>query len=80
MLRAAGLRTIENYVNVRQKTVAEYITRRPVFNMVKRAVWRRGTAPRQYWWDQDLDYEAPAEDFAPPDLDKPYTGAAVAAP
>ena len=34
-LRAAGLRNIVHYINVRQKTVTEYITHRSVFAIVK---------------------------------------------
>ena len=54
VLKAAGLRTINHYIVVRQTTVADYIVHRPIFEMVKGVQRQQGTVPRQYWWDQEL--------------------------
>ena len=57
-----GLHTIEHYIRVRRDTIGAHIATRPIFEFCKRAERRRGTAPRQFWWDQEFTLEEPASD------------------
>ena len=52
VLTAASLRTIDEYVAVRRQTAANYIANWPIFAMCEGMGRRRGTKPRQYWWEQ----------------------------
>ena len=56
VLKAANLRTIEEYIAVRRSTIARKITERPVLQECKEARRQRGTAPRTYWWEQELNF------------------------
>ena len=60
MLEEAGLYTIEHYVRVHRGTIASHIATRPIFNLCRRAERRRGTVPRQYWWEQEFNLEEAA--------------------
>ena len=62
VLEEAGLHTIEHYVRVRRDTIASHIATRPIFDLCRRAASRRGTAPRQYWWEQEFNLEEAASD------------------
>ena len=50
-----GLFTIEQYIEKRRHTVAKYITRRPVYDMMLNTERLTGTPPFQLWCNQDLD-------------------------
>ena len=52
VLAAVGLRPVEHYIGVRRHTIAQWITHRPIFELCKDAGRRRGSEPRQFWWDQ----------------------------
>lgn len=58
VLEAAGLHTIQHYVEVRRNTVLKFILDRPIFEFCREASRQRGTSNRQYWWEQSLDLEA----------------------
>ena len=57
VLEAAGLHTIQHYVEVRRNTVLKFIIDRPIFEFCREASRQRGTSNRQYWWEQSLDLE-----------------------
>ena len=63
VLKAAGLLTINQYIDTRRHTVSRYITHRPVYDTVMNPERLTGTLPRQLWCNQDLDlpeiYQAP---------------------
>ena len=56
VLAKAKLRTIEEYIAVRRTTISKKIAERPVLRLCKAARRQRGTAPRTYWWEQELDF------------------------
>ena len=58
VLEAAGLHTIQHYVEVRRNTVLKFILDRPIFEFYREASRQRGTSNRQYWWEQSLILEA----------------------
>ena len=57
-----GLHSVEHYILRRWNTIAEHIATRPIFGLCRRAERRRGTMPRQYWWDQEFALEEAASD------------------
>ena len=46
-----GLHTIEHYIRVRRDTVAAFIRDRPIYAFCMGAERRRGSSPRQFWWE-----------------------------
>ena len=63
MLEKAGLYDVSYCIEVRRQTILNFIVNRPIFQLCKDAVRLRGTSPRQYWWDQAIDWDL-AEDAA----------------
>ena len=63
MLAAARLKTIGEYIAVRRQRAAALVVRRPVMEACRETEAMRGTPPRQYWWDQAIDWDL-AEDAA----------------
>ncbi len=55
VLNAAGLQTINHYMDVRWQTVANFIVNRPIWELCAGAVRRRGLPVRPFWWDQPMD-------------------------
>ena len=64
VLAEAGLKDIEEYITARCATVARFIAGRPVFESCVSGERRRGTMPRQYWWEQPLGLEDDGPDEA----------------
>jgi hypothetical protein len=57
VLAAAGLHTIKHYIDVRRQTIAAFIVNRPIFDLCQRGARKRGSSPRQFWWEQTFDLE-----------------------
>ena len=55
VLATVDLRPVKHYIAVRRNTIARLISHRPIFDLCKGVGRRRGSAPRQFWWDQCLD-------------------------
>ena len=54
------------YVEVRRQTISKFIVNRPIFDCSREGEKRRGTSPRQWWWEQSMDLDvASAEANAP---------------
>ena len=53
-LAAAGLRTIEHYVQVCRARILNWVQDRPILKMCRLAERRRGSLPRLYWWEQPM--------------------------
>ena len=51
VLAAAGLRNIEHYVRVRRANILKWVEQQPIYQLCQRAVRRRGTPPRTFWWE-----------------------------
>ncbi len=56
-----GLHTIEHYIRVRRNTINQYIATRLILELCTEAERKRGTQPRQYWWEQPMDLDAAEE-------------------
>jgi len=57
-----GLYTVEEYINRRRQTVASYIRDRPIFDLCMEGERQRGTRPRKWWWDQEVDVDLESEE------------------
>ena len=64
VLRAAGLRTLEQYIDKRRHTIANTIRGRPILEECKRTERVTGTSRRLNWWQQRMDYSGEEEDEA----------------
>ncbi|KAL9183034.1 hypothetical protein ACHAXT_004821 [Thalassiosira profunda] len=53
-LEECGLKTMQEYIDVRRSTVAAWIVDRPIYEACTGAERKRGSAPRQWWWEQEL--------------------------
>ena len=51
VLAAAGLRNIEHYVRVRRANILKWVEQQPIYQLCQRAVRRRDTPPRTFWWE-----------------------------
>ena len=61
-LKETGLKTVEEYISLRRKTVAMWIVDRPLYKACEEGKRRRGTsAQRQWWWEQPMGLETGEE-------------------
>ena len=67
VLKEAGLHTMKHYIQVRCNSITAYIMHRPIFNPCRERGRKRGSRPRQFWWDQpmELDGARDAADVKP---------------
>ena len=61
-LEEVGLKTIAHYVAVRRQTISDFIRDRPIFGLCVEGERRRGTSPRQWWWEQPMDLDVASEE------------------
>jgi hypothetical protein len=52
VLHECGMHTITHYISVWQETILQYVVDRPIYEACKAGERRRGSAPRQWWWEQ----------------------------
>ena len=57
VLVAAGLHTIEHYVQVRRARIMRWVIDRPILKLYREAERRRRTTPRLHWWEQPIDLD-----------------------
>jgi hypothetical protein len=50
--------TIAAYIQSRRQTIATYVATRPVFEACMKGKRRRGSMPRQWWWEQPMCLDA----------------------
>ena len=58
VLEEVGLFSMTHYIEVRIQTIANFIVIRPIFEYCMEAERRRGSSPRQFWWEQPMDLDA----------------------
>ena len=58
VLAAAGLHTIEHYVQVWTASIMRGVEHRPICWLFENAEGRRGTTHCIFWWDQPRDLDA----------------------
>ena len=54
VLKECGMHTITHYISVRRETILQYVVDRPIHVACKVGERRRGSAPRQWWWEQKM--------------------------
>ena len=52
------LNTIAECTDRRQRTVAEHVATRPIFDLVMEEERQRGIPATVRWWEQSIDFEA----------------------
>eukprot|EP00957_Ditylum_brightwellii_P205503 15344161-Ditylum_brightwellii.AAC.1 len=52
VLEEVGLQRVQHYIEVHRQTIANWIVDCPIFKFCEEAERKRGSMPRQYWWDQ----------------------------
>ncbi len=59
VLKECGLETIKTFILRRRVAIAEYVATIPIFTACTEAERRKGSPPRQWWWEQptSLDNE-----------------------
>jgi len=48
------MHSISHYNGVRRKTIFQYVVDRPIHTTCMEGERRRGLAPRQWWWEQEM--------------------------
>ena len=61
VLEECGLEPIVTYINKRRDTIAQYVAAQPIFTQCRDAERRRGSMPRQWWWEQPMQLDGNAE-------------------
>ena len=57
VLEECGLRTIKEYINIRQQTIVVYVATRPILDKCEQGVRKRGAIPRRWWWEQKMSLD-----------------------
>ena len=56
MLEECGMRPIVEYILVRRQTIAVYVADHPILEACRQGNRQRGSMPRQWWWEQPMDF------------------------
>jgi hypothetical protein len=57
VLEECGLETIDTYIKKRRDTIAQYVATQPIFTQCLDGEQRRGSMPRQWWWEQPMSLD-----------------------
>jgi len=57
VLDEVGMHTIAEYIAVRRQTIMAFIVNWPIFSFCVAGERRRGTSPRQFWWEQSMNLD-----------------------
>jgi hypothetical protein len=66
VLNECGMHNMAHYVGVRRDNILTYVVNRPIYNKCREGVRRRGSAPRQWWWEQPMGLDDDDADGAMP--------------
>ncbi len=56
-LQECGVDTILHRINIRRATIFRYVVDQPIYEACRGGEWRRGSPPRQWWWEQNLSLD-----------------------
>ena len=62
VLRAARVRKIGEYIANRRRNILRTIADRPILEECRGAERRRGSPPRLYWWEQEVELDLSLEE------------------
>ena len=56
VLKECGMHSIAiaHYIGIRRETIFQYVVDRPIYTSCTKGERRRGSAPRQWWWEQKM--------------------------
>ena len=54
VLKECGMHSILHYIGVRRETIFQYVVDRPIHKTCMEGERRRGSVPRQWWWEQEM--------------------------
>ncbi len=57
VLEECGLRTVAQYIDTSQQTIATYAATRPILDKCRQGERRRGAVPHRWWWEQKMDLD-----------------------
>ena len=57
VLNECGMQSIAHYIGVRRDTILTYVVNRPIYQRCREGVRKRGSAPRQWWWEQPMNLD-----------------------
>jgi hypothetical protein len=56
VLEECGVWTIAEYICKQRDTIAVYVATRPILEACRVGEWQRGSMPRQWWWEQPMNF------------------------
>ena len=62
VLRTARVRTIGEYIADRRRNILRTIADRTILEEFRGAERRRGSPPRLYWWEQEVELDLSEEE------------------
>jgi hypothetical protein len=57
VLKECGMKTMEEYILIRQQMVALYVATRPALTKCRRGEQKRGAILHRWWWEQPMDLD-----------------------
>ena len=57
VLEECGLHSVKEYINTCRAMIAMYVVNHPILWECHEGEWRRGSMPRQWWWEQELSLD-----------------------
>ncbi len=57
VLEGCGMSTLEEYITVRQQTIAVYVMTRPILIECRQGERKRGAVPHRWWWEHQMDLD-----------------------
>ena len=62
VLKAARVWRIREYIAERRRNILRTIADRPILDVYRGAERRRGSPPRLYWWEQEMELDLSEEE------------------
>jgi hypothetical protein len=59
VLKECGMKTMAEYIQIHRKTIAVYVTTRPLLQECRQGERQRGAVPHRWWWEQPMDLDVP---------------------
>jgi hypothetical protein len=59
VLRECGMKSIAEYIQICQQTIAVYVATRPILWECRQGERQRGAVPHRWWWEQPMDLDVP---------------------
>ncbi len=57
VLQECGMKTIAEYVQIRQQMITVYVATRPILQECRQGEQQREEVPHRWWWEQPMDLD-----------------------